>query len=96
MTVLVDGTMIFGDFSSLCGLSAFNGFDYDGEDIIVADCGDTGRQITGCSCCNVTVSNDGCSNPLVAHLDYRWEMDDFVRRERDFEVNKTHVHAPDE
>jgi len=99
MTVLVDGTLIYGDFESVCRLPAFQGSrDFKGEEIVVADCGDTSREIVGCSCCqccNVTISNDGCSKPVVAHMDFAWEMDNFIRDERNFEINTTHVHAPE-
>jgi Leucine-rich repeat (LRR) protein len=70
-TVLLDGTNVIGDLSSICQLPTFTGTqDISTDVIMVADCSDSnsGLNCTCCQCC----SDDQlvCSNPLVASLDW--------------------------
>jgi hypothetical protein len=95
--VLLDGTNLTGDFSSICALPAISGlFDFQGEEIVVADCGGT-DSLVNCSCCHCCATEDGtetadtetgCSNPFVANMDWMWESQ-FERSERDFGLNKS-------
>jgi hypothetical protein len=62
---LVDGTNVTGDLASIC--AAFS----SDRCIAVADCADTDSAIT-CGCCQCCPKG-GCSDPLVANLDWTWE-----------------------
>jgi Leucine-rich repeat (LRR) protein len=95
-TVLLDGTGLTGDFSTICNLPAFKGeVELAGNVIAVADCGDDDSPIT-CDCCHCCFAddNDGsCSEPLVASLDWTWEYG-FRRTSRDFAINVSLLEPP--
>lgn len=97
--LLVDGTGISGDFSSVCAAPAISGNQPRvGETVVVADCSDTDNSIQ-CSCCHCCqsdidgVNGTGCSDPYVANLDYTWEAR-YSQMIRDFGINLTMMVSP--
>jgi len=86
-TLLVDGTNIKGNFSSVCNLPAFTGeYEFPTETVAIADCSDDFAGID-CDCCHCCAKNDEtCSDLTVASLDWDWE-NGFKRTSRDFGIN---------
>lgn len=81
-TLLVDGTNVTGDFTSLCSLPTFtDGQDHSiAESVVVADCGNDNDSAIICDCCHCcrpstisTTSGGGCSDALIVALDWNWE-----------------------
>jgi len=86
-TVLVDGTGVTGNFSSICQLPAFPA----GEPAVAAaDCGegfaDTAIQCSCCHCCDKSSDGKSCSDPVVDSLDWDWEKG-FTMMARDFGID---------
>jgi hypothetical protein len=79
--ILLDGTNVMGDFSSICALPNFSG--KTDHHIAIADCAnpDNGIICECCRCCSKADSTESsCSDPMVANLDWTWE-DQFRRGE---------------
>lgn len=90
--VLLDDTSIFGDFSSICSLSAFDpegSFGTPGDEALVVNCNTTAGAVSNCECCKCCHRRSGgCSDPVVASLDWTWE-NEMSRNIRRFVVNET-------
>jgi Leucine-rich repeat (LRR) protein len=88
---LLDNTNIYGDFSSLCALTAFTDLDASdvlGDSALIVNCNTTAGTVSNCACCKCCHRPGGCSNPVVASLDWTWEQR-MSQTVRDFAVNDT-------
>ncbi|GAX21897.1 hypothetical protein FisN_30Hh099 [Fistulifera solaris] len=88
---LLDNTDIYGDFSSLCALTAFTELDASavlGDSALIVNCNTTAGEVSNCACCKCCHRPGGCSNPVVASLDWTWEQR-MSQTVRDFSVNET-------
>lgn len=88
---LLDDTNIYGDFSSICALTAFTPLDATDAPVssaLVVNCNTTGGEVSNCECCKCCARPGGCSDPVVAGLDWTWETQ-MSQTLRDFVVNET-------
>lgn len=95
-TVLVDGTGVTGDFSSICDLPAFTGrIVFPTDSVVLADCSDSDSGID-CDCCHCcSTGDDTCTDTLdVSSLDWDW-ANGFRRTTRDFGLDLTSFDPPD-
>lgn len=94
VTILLDGTGISGNFSSICNLPAFTlQSELDSDVVALADCSDadSGIYCPCCVCCSKERSGskdkgDWCSRSVVDSLDWTWE-NGFRRTSRDFGID---------
>jgi len=93
-TILLDGTGVTGDFSSVCNLPAFTGEEeFPTVNVALADCKDDDSGID-CDCCHCCSKTDAkCSDGDVASFDWNWEKG-FWRDERDFQLDFTLMDPP--
>ncbi len=97
-TLLLDGTGVSGNISSICELPAFIGDpDASARPIAVAECGGENSRIS-CACCHccdteATSRIGSCSDPIVASLDWTWEYG-FQRDARNFGINRSALQDP--
>ena len=97
-TVLLDGgNNITGNFSSICALPSFSELlDNDAKNdlgflnelvAVVTTCANE-ALVTGCECCQCCDKAEGCVDPVIASLDWSWELK-HTRTGRDFKINMT-------
>lgn len=94
-TLLVDGTQITGDFSSICALPGFTGeIQFPTDAIALADCSDPDSGID-CDCCHCCAADDDtCSDAKVASLDWDWQAG-FRRTTRNFAIDLDAYEPPE-